>query len=296
MAIDDVPVQQGVPTQPAGAAGSGIKFILIFLVLAALAVGEIYTISRVSSLRDELVTQQNQLRKDLTAQVQDQVSGRLTAMEQQTAQQLEAVKTELDKAAKRVGSQGGELHKAHAMVTELQDQQRKQAEELKQELAQKADQKQLGALTQDVSTNKTDLDTTKKAVSSLAADLGMARSELGTLIARNHDDIEYLRKLGEREYFEFTVGKNQSIRVANVGLALRKTNAKRYRYNLAMTVDDVQVEKKDCTQNEPVFFYVSGSKKPYEIVVNKVESNQVKGYLSTPKGVTEVAARSEGTH
>ncbi|MGD1156785.1 MAG: hypothetical protein ABSA41_13245 [Terriglobia bacterium] len=296
MAIDDVPEQQGVPTQPAGDAGRGIKFILIFLVLAALAVGEIYTISRVSSLRDELVTQQNQLRKDLTAQVQDQVSGRLTAMEQQTAQQLEAVKTELDKAAKRVGSQGGELHQAHAMVTELQDQQRKQAEEIKQELAQKADQKQLGALTQDVSTNKTDLDTTKKAVSSLATDLGMARSELGTLIARNHDDIEYLRKLGEREYFEFTLDKNHPTRVAGVGLALRKTTVKRYRYNMAMTVDDVEVEKKDCIRNEPVFFYVSGSKRPYEIVVNKVESNQVKGYLSTPKGVTEVAARSEGTH
>jgi vacuolar-type H+-ATPase subunit I/STV1 len=296
MAIDDVTEQQSVPTQPAGDAGRGIKFIMIFVVLAVLAVGEIYTISRLSSLRDELLTQQNELRKDLTAQVQDQVSARLTAVEQQTAQQLEGVKTELDKAAKRMGSQGGELHQAHEMVTELQDQQRKQAEELKQELAQKADQKQLGALTQDVSTNKTDIDTTKKAVTSLAADLGMARSELGTLIARNHDDIEYLRKLGERDYFEFTLDKTHPGRVAGVGLALRKTNAKRYRYNLAMTVDDVEVEKKDCTQNEPVFFYVNGSKKPYEIVVNKVESNQVKGYLSTPKGVTEVAARSEGTH
>jgi hypothetical protein len=296
MAIDDVPEQQSVPTQPAGDAGRGIKFILIFLILAALAVGEIYTISRVSSLRNELVTQQNEFRKDLAGQLQDQVSARLTTMEQQTTKQLEAVKTEINKAAKRVGSQGGELHKAHEMVTQLQDQQRKQAEELKQELALKADQKQVGALSQDVSTNKTDLDATKKTVNGLVADLGMARSELGTLIARNHDDIEYLRKLGERDYFEFTLDKNQPSRVAGVGLNLKKTNVRRYRYNLAMTVDDVQVEKKDCTQNEPVFFYVNGSKKPYEIVVNKVQSKQVKGYLSTPKGVTEVAARSEGTH
>jgi chromosome segregation ATPase len=242
------------------------------------------------------VTQQNEFQKDLAGQLQDQVSTRLTTMEQQTTKQLEAVKTELSKAAKRVGSQGGELHKAHEMVTQLQDQQRKQAEELKQELALKADQKQLGALSQDVSTNKTDLDATKKTVTGLVADLGMARSELGTLIARNHDDIEYLRKLGERDYFEFTLDKNQPSRVAGVGLNLKKTNVRRYRYNLAMTVDDLQVEKKDCTQNEPVFFYVNGSKKPYEIVVNKVQSNQVKGYLSTPKGVTEVAARSEGTH
>jgi hypothetical protein len=32
------------------------------------------------------------------------------------------------------------------------------------------------------------------------------------------------------------------------------------------------------------------------LVVNSVGSTQVKGYLSTPKGVTEVASRSEGAH
>src|SRR6267154_149615 len=36
-------------------------------------------------------------------------------------------------------------------------------------------------------------------------DLKMARSEMGTLIARNHDEIDQLRRLGERDYVEFTV-------------------------------------------------------------------------------------------
>ena len=124
----------------------------------------------------------------------------------------------------------------------------------------------------------------------------MARSEMGTLIARNHDDIEYLRKLGDRDYFEFTLTKNQPAKVAGVGLTLKKTNVKRYRFNLATLVDDMEVERKDCTINSPVYFYVNGSKKPYELVVNSVGSNQVKGYLSTPKGVTQVASRSEGAH
>jgi hypothetical protein len=82
--------------------------------------------------------------------------------------------------------------------------------------------------------------------------------------------------------------------VAGVGLTLKKTNLKRYRFNVAMLADDIEVERKDCTINAPVYFYVNGSKKPYELVVNRVESSQVKGYISTPKGVTEVAARSEG--
>ncbi|MGD1104115.1 MAG: hypothetical protein ABSA59_18870 [Terriglobia bacterium] len=294
MAIDQVPVQVGLPMEPNPSSRGGVKFVLIFLVLAALAVGEFFTVNRMNTLRDQLTTQHKQLREDLTGQLRNQVSNRLTAIERQNAQNLDAVKTELDGAAKRMGAQGGELKRARTMVAQLQDQQRAQTEQLKQELDQKADQQQVGALTQDVSLTKTDLNTTKQAVSTLAADLGMARSEMGTLIARNHDDIEYLRKLGDRDYFEFILTRNQPAKVAGVGLTLKKTNLKRYRFNVAMLADDIEVERKDCTINAPVYFYVNGSKKPYELVVNRVESSQVKGYISTPKGVTEVAARSEG--
>jgi uncharacterized protein YfaS (alpha-2-macroglobulin family) len=273
--------------------GAG-KFVVIFLVLAALAVGEIFTVNKINTLREQLTTQQNQLREDMTGQLRNQVANRLTAIERQNAQELEAVKTELDGTAKRMGAQGGELKRARTMVAQLQDQQRAQTAQLKQELDTKADEQQVGALTQDVSSTKTDLDTTKKDVSTLAADLGMARSEMGTLIARNHDDIEYLRKMGDRDYFEFTLTKTQPVKVAGVGLTLKKTNVKRYRFSLDTLADDMTVERKDCTVNAPVYFFVNGSKKPYELVVNSVGSTQVKGYISTPKGVTEVASRSEG--
>ena len=149
----------------------------------------------------------------------------------------------------------------------------------------------MGALSQDVSATRSDLDSTKKLLDTTRSDLGMARSELGTLIARNHDDIETLRKLGDRDYFEFTVDKGKSVRVANVGLALKKTNSKRYRYNVVLQADDMEVEKKDRSVNEPVFFYLKGQKRFYELVVNKVESTKVSGYVSTPKGAVEVASR-----
>jgi DNA anti-recombination protein RmuC len=295
MAIDETPIQTEKTTEPKSGWRGGTIFVVIFLVLAALAVGEIYSVSRMNTLRDQLTTQQNQLRDDFTGQLRDQVTRRLSAIEQENAQQLDAVKTELDAAAKRVGAQGGELKRARTMVTELQNQQQAQTEQLKQELDEKADAQQVGALTQDVNSTKTDLNTTKTNVNTLASDLGMARTEMGTLIARNHGDIEYLRKLGERDYFEFTLTKDQAAKVAGVNLTLKKTNIKHYRCNLAMMVDDMD-QRKDLTVNAPVYFYVNGSKKPYELVVNRVSSNQVKGYISTPKSVTEVASRSEGAH
>ena len=296
MAIDEVPVQSGLPKEPNPGSKGVIMFGVVFVVLAALAVGEFITVNRMNVLRDQLTAQQNQMRDDLTGQLRNQVTNRLTVIEQQNAQALDSVKSELDNAAKRLGAQRGELKRASTMVTELQDQQKTQTAQLEQELSQKADQQQVGALTQDVSTTKTNLDTTNKNLTSLASDLGMARSEMGNLIARNHDDIEYLRKMGDRDYFEFTLTKNQLSKVAGVGLTLKKTNAKRYRFNLNTVANDMEVERKDCAVNAPVYFYVNGSKKPYDLVVNHVGAEQVKGYLSTPKGVTQVAANAEGAH
>ena len=185
------------------------KFLLIFLVLAALVVGEIYTIYKINSMRDALEAQQTQTSKQLRAEFQDQLTGRLSAIENTNAQQMDALKDELDAASKRVGATGGELKHARAMVAQLQNEQRKQSEQLQAELAQKADQQQVGALNQDVSAQRTDLDKTKTVLDSVRSDLGMARSEMGTLIARNHDDIEQLRKMGERDYFEFTAGAQE---------------------------------------------------------------------------------------
>lgn len=271
------------------------KFIAVFVVLALLVIGEVYTLTQMSAMRTSVDAQQVAMQKALSSQVEQQISTKISALEASNAQQLQAVKEDLDNAAKRMGRNGVELRRARAMVEQLQTSQQQQAEELKQQIAQKADQQQVGALSQDLNSQKTDLDTTKKTVSSISNDLGMARSELGNLIARNHQDIEYLRKMGERDYFEFTLQRNQPQKIANVELILKKTNVKRHRFDVALVADEMQVDKKGRTVNEPVVFYLGGSKKPYELVVNSVQSNVVKGYVSTPKGAVEVATRSEGS-
>jgi hypothetical protein len=295
MPIDEVPEKEVQQVEP-DKSSSQSKFLIIFVVLAALAIGEIYSIHKINSTREALEAQQTQTHKQLAAEFQDQLSSRLSAIENSNAQQFDALKDELDSAAKRLGATGGELKRSRAMVAQLQSAQQKEAEELQQQLALKADQQQVGDLGKDVSAQRTDLDNTKKAVDSVRSDLGMARSEMGTLIARNHDDIEALRKLGERDYYEFAANRKTPARVAGVGLTLMKTNVKRHQFNLDLVVDDVQVAKKDRTVNEPIFFYVNGNKRPYELVVNEVKSNQVKGYISAPKGAKEVAARTEEAH
>jgi chromosome segregation ATPase len=131
---------------------------------------------------------------------------------------------------------------------------------------------------------KTDLDATRE-------DLKMARSEMGTLIARNHDEIDQLRRLGERDYVEFTItGKNKPEKVANVTVELKGVNDKRNQFSVAMTVEDKRFEKKNRALNEPIFFYTSGTHIPEEIVINKAGKNTISGYVSIPKANSQVAA------
>jgi chromosome segregation ATPase len=131
---------------------------------------------------------------------------------------------------------------------------------------------------------KTDLDATRE-------DLKMARSEMGTLIARNHDEIDQLRRLGERDYIEFTiVGRNKPQKVGNVTVELKGINEKHNQFSASVTVEDKRFDKRNRAMNEPIFFYLTGTHIPEEIVVNKIGKNTISGYLSIPKANSQTAA------
>ena len=152
------------------------------------------------------------------------------------------------------------------------------------ELASKATSDDVKTVDTKVVGVKTDLDATRE-------DLKMARSEMGTLIARNHDEIDQLRRLGERDYVEFTIaGKNKPQKIGNVTVTLKGVNEKRNQYSVAMTAEDKQFEKKNRAMNEPVFFYISGTHIPEEIVVNKVGKDTISGYISIPKANSQTSA------
>jgi chromosome segregation ATPase len=130
---------------------------------------------------------------------------------------------------------------------------------------------------------RTDLDSTRE-------DLKMARSEMGTLIARNHDEIDQLRRLGERDYVEFTIsGKNKPQKVGNVTVELKGVNDKKGQYTVNLTAEDRQLQKKNRAVNEPIFFYIHGTKIPQELVVNKVAKDTISGYISIPKANSQPA-------
>jgi hypothetical protein len=181
------------------------------------------------------------------------------------------------------------------LAAKLAQQQKEQQLEQKQVAGELSNLKQatstadsrLTAVSSDVSGVKADVASTQEELRKTGSDLKTAMGDMGVmsgLIATNSKELGELRALGERNYFEFDIKKDSGPKkVGDVSLALRKADPKRNRFTVNLVADDKTVEKRDRTINEPVQFYKSGSRQPYEIVINQVKKDEVIGYLATPK-------------
>jgi len=242
-------------------------------------------------------------------QAQQSFSGQIKTISQNDSQQVAALEEKLTQAnttstglqsdlgvvEKRLRVTQSDLKKAREDEAKIHEERDADAQKLaqmdtdvKNQLATKATTDDLNTVNGSVNNVKTDLESTKN-------DLKMARSELGTLIARNHEEIDVLRRMGERDYVEFTIdGKNKPQKVGAVTIELRSVDTKKNKFTVALTVDDNRTEKKDRLVDEPVVFYPRGSHQADEFVVNSVAKDKISGYISVPKNPSATTANASG--
>ena len=227
---------------------------------------------------------------------QENLSQKLAVIEQRQTQAETAsagLTSDLGVVTKRVRVTQGELAKARKDAEQIRAEAAQKMEELaqtdtdvKNQLATKATTDDLTATNGNLNGVKTDLEGTKN-------ELKMARSEMGTLIARNHDEIDQLRRLGEREYVEFTIqGRRKPQKVGGLTVELRSVDVKKNQFTIAVVADDMRTEKKNRLVNEPVFFYTRGARQASELVINSVGKDKVTGYVSMPKAAASTATAS----
>ena len=247
-------------------------------------------------------TRLQQMEQDVAAQIktvqQDHVqqAQSVAEFEQQLAQANEkdtGLRSDVSVVTRRLRVTEGELKQAREEAAQIRAESVKQMEEMgttvQTQLATKASSDELTTVSGDVVVVKSNMETIK-------SDLNMARSELGTLVARNSEGIEALRRLGERDYVEFTIqGRKKPQQVGPVTVDLRSVDIKRNKFTVALVVDDMRTEKRDRLVNEPIFFYPQGSRQATEFVVNSVAKDKITGYISTPKRpATATTAASAG--
>jgi hypothetical protein len=268
-----------------------ITGLIIGLVIALAGVGILWKRSndltaQLAAMQDGTQTQISKL-NDATTSLLEQ---RLASLDDKLSSAMKDSATNMNSALKQAKTV------AARQTEELRGKVDEERQQLSGELSQLKDT--ADSKFQDVSSNfdsvKADVTGVKAGVTSTQDGLDKTNAELkrvvgdmGTmsgLIATNAKELDALRALGERNYIEFHLSKAKTMqKVGEVSVLLKNADPKRNRYTVEILADDKQVQKNDRTVNEPVQFYLSKSKLPYEMVVNQVKKDEIVGYLSEPK-------------
>jgi F0F1-type ATP synthase membrane subunit b/b' len=281
-------------TEPSN--GSDIKIPILIGSVVALLGANIYLFTQLNGLRSDF----GDFRKSTQTEISE-LKESSTVSTQTARRSLTTLKDELEAARRQASMAAGQARvEAQKHAEELakrlqleQARQEKAAAQMKTELTEavsnveKTATSKIGEVSAEVGTVKTDVASTKSELERTVQDLKRVRGDLdgtSSLVATNGKELNALRSLGERNYFEFNISKSKEPkRVGDVAVLLKKTDPKRNRFTIELVADDKRVEKKDKNLNEPVQFYVSKARQPYEIVVNEVKKDQIVGYLATPK-------------
>ncbi len=230
-------------------------------------------------------------RTKLEAQLADAntKTNQLIARMDQTNSRLADLKGQLEVTSQKLGLTQAELARARSLAQAIRKEQKNSDEKLVAQIGQvkQESETKIGQVSTELGGAKTDIETTRKDLEATKTKLERAIGDLGVqsgLIARSREDLEELKRRGERNIYEFDLRRaKKSQRVGPVQLTLQKVDTKRLRYTMTVYADDKSIEKKDKTVNEPVQFYVKGARAPYEVVVFEVSKDRAVGYLSTPK-------------
>jgi hypothetical protein len=222
----------------------------------------------------------------------------LSAQLEQANTRLADIKGQLDVTSQKIGMTQAEVAEAKSRAEAIRKSQVASDQKLTQQIteAQKESEAKIGAVATDVTGAKKDIEATRTDLEATKSKLDRATGDMGVmsgLIARKKDDLEELKRRGDRNYYEFTLPKAKTPqRVGPVQMSLNKADQKKSKFTITVLADDKSIEKKDKTAGEPIQFYVKGAAKqsPYEIVVFDVGKNQISGYLATPKDTAAPAA------
>jgi chromosome segregation ATPase len=223
----------------------------------------------------------------------------------------ESLASDITVVTKKIGVTTDELTQSRQLAEKLRQEQDRQAaarEALAKELAtkasatdvaaardeaaaklaevQKSTDTKIGSVSTDVKQVATNLDATNRDLAESKRALVEVKASLSEQIAHNSSELSDLKKKGERDYVEFDIKRGKKgvmQRVADIQVELTDTDPKKNKYGIIVQVDDNKLPKRDITVNQPIAFLVGRDKLRYEIVVNVVEKDRIRGYLSAPK-------------
>jgi hypothetical protein len=294
------------PYERSGPAPPSVAKTTFVVICGALLIVLIFTVAAVFRLQIQVAALRREVAKSQDAMVGEinKIRGLSSVMASANRRTLKSIRDELDSARQDVQASAGQA-RLEAQVNVQRLARELESATLREEQRQRdlhdlmtrqmadahqaavASDARINDVRNEVGFVKSEVAQAKNSLSEAVSDLKRVVGDMGVmsgLIATNERELEVLKGLGDRNYTEFRLVKAREPQVVNgIAIALKRADVSARRFTLEVTAEDVRVQKRDRTLNEPVQFYVAKRKQPYEIVVNTIGKNEISGYLATPK-------------
>jgi hypothetical protein len=285
-------VADSLQSYPPPDSGASLKTAVLVGAVIAMLVANIYLYTQVDMLKTEI----SKVRESIATEVTElrQNSSATSAGHRKSIDTLKTELAEARRVAAAAASNAKNEAETHAdkIAKELEAAQQRQAQQVASQFtevkeANSTANAKIENVNGEVTNVKSQVASTKSELDKTISNLNKVTGDLGVqsgYIATNSTELAALKRLNDRNYFQFTLAKGKTPqKVGDITLLLKNADAKRNKYTVVVFADDKSTEKKDRTANEPVQFYVSKAHQPYELVVNQITKDVIKGYLATPK-------------
>lgn len=234
-------------------------------------------------------------------QNEKQLSGLIDQLQAADAEISAVKQTLLESDAKFSAKLGAQVSRTQALYSQIKQEQAEKQRQVEAVLAQKADASQVDKLRSDAEGIRSGVGEANQKITTVQTEVGglkeitaqhrheleeqkrgltANREEIGSV----KGELTTFKKSFERDYLPFELARNGSIqKVGDVALRLDKSSEKSKQFNLDIYVNGQRLQKKNRALNEPIYFYMPGQTKPYEVVIQKVTKNVIAGYLSVPR-------------
>jgi predicted nucleic acid-binding Zn-ribbon protein len=192
----------------------------------------------------------------------------------------------LSKSQSQLQTQNRQLGQHRNLYQNLKSEQEYQEKELETLFVRKADRSQVKDVERRVGETDAQVAELHDASTAARRDIEETRGAVAAVREAgeaNTREIAGVKRNLEREVYNFELAERGTIiKLFDIAIALKNADAKGQKCSLEIVAGGKRIKRDNHNVNVPVYFYMEGTDKPYELVITRVNPKTAVGYLSIP--------------
>lgn len=258
--------------------GHSISHIGIYALLVLLAVGEIHMLNRISNVRNYVDQRDRIVQTNIQAGFQKKLAAESAGQKRALESATKRIERRFSQMQGRASAAQADAARAARRLEQMQSAEDAALLSIQHMLAEKASRSDVRALANQIAETRSDIDLAGAQVARLGPQVNQLARRTDGKIDGLQEQVAALRRKSPR-FVPFSLIRNRSQTVGGIAMVLTKTHPRNGHFDLRMAAHGAHLERKNAVASVPIIFVPGNPEHAYEVVVNAVGHDEVRGFL-----------------